>query len=56
MYLAENTDGKSLANILPENMTIRIIVYTAAFLVFFALACLPTWYAERRTDKKLEIK
>lgn len=48
MYLATNTEGDSLANLLPPNMYLRLALYGAGMLLLFALVWLPVHLAEKR--------
>ncbi|MBQ8685319.1 MAG: TIGR02206 family membrane protein [Clostridia bacterium] len=41
MYLAATTDGDSIANILPQNIWIRLVLYLGILIVLFALVSLP---------------
>ena len=41
LYLAQGTDGDSLANILPQNIWVRLVLYTGILIVLFALVSLP---------------
>ena len=56
MYLAEGTAGDSIANILPQNIWVRLLLYVGIIAVLFTLVSLPqiiTQAKERkRTGKK----
>ncbi|MBR7182224.1 MAG: TIGR02206 family membrane protein [Clostridia bacterium] len=52
LYLAENTDGDSIANILPENIWMRLLVFAAVVLPLF----LGLYYLSRFLDKKFSKK
>ncbi len=47
LYLAQNTDGSSIANIFPENIFIRASIYFVIMLVLFGLIYLPMHYVNR---------
>lgn len=51
LYLAANTDGDSIANLLPENMTVRLIFYIAAVLLLFTLVYQPVRFERKREEK-----
>ena len=57
LYLAANTDGTSIANLLPANIWLRAgiyacIVLAAFFLVSMALPLLRKHFGEEQTDAK----
>lgn len=41
MYLASNTDGDSIANLLPESIPVRLVLYLIILCVLFTLLSLP---------------
>ena len=41
MYLASGTDGDSIANLLPESIPVRILLYVCILIVLFAILSLP---------------
>lgn len=41
MYLASGTDGDSIANLLPESIPVRILLYVGILIVLFAILSLP---------------
>lgn len=41
MYLASGTDGDSIANILPEKIWVRLVLYIGILIVLFVLVSLP---------------
>lgn len=56
MYLAAGTPGDSLANILPENVWLRVAVAFCALLVFFALISLPQIVREIKQKRAKSVK
>ena len=52
MYLAAGTPGDSLANVLPANIGIRILIYLAILVVLFTLASLPQIIKEVKAKRK----
>lgn len=48
LYLAENTDGDSIANILPKNIVVRLVVFVAVIVPLF----IGLYYLSRFIDKK----
>ena len=52
MYLASGTEGDSIANILPENIWVRLALYIGILIVLFFLVSLPhlipEWKEKRR--------
>ena len=48
MYLAANTEGDSLANLLPPNMYLRLGLFAAGALLLFGLVYLPVHLLRRR--------
>lgn len=55
MYLAETTDGDSIANILPENIGLRLLVGVALVSVLFTIVSIPQIISEVKA-KKLKTK
>ena len=55
MYLAAGTPGDSLANVLPANIGIRILIYLAILCVLFTLASLPQIIKEVKAKRKSAI-
>ena len=51
LYLASGTTGGSLANILPENIGIRLVLYIGILAVLFTLVSLPQIIGEARRKK-----
>lgn len=52
MYLAAGTTGDSIANVLPENIWVRLVLYMAILTVLFALLSLPQIIPELRAKRK----
>ena len=52
MYLAAGTDGDSIANMLPQSIPVRLVVYLAILLVLFTLLSLPQIIKEHNRNKK----
>ncbi|MBQ7923744.1 MAG: TIGR02206 family membrane protein [Clostridia bacterium] len=52
MYLAAGTDGDSIANILPENIWVRLVLYIGILIVLFTLISLPQIISQIRAYKK----
>ena len=52
MYLATSTEGDSLANLLPQNMALRLALYAAAMLLFFGIVYLPVHLEKKRNARK----
>lgn len=52
MYLAAGTSGDSIANILPENIWIRLGLYAAIMSVLFVLISLPQIISESKKKKQ----
>ncbi len=52
MYLASGTDGDSIANILPENIWVRLVLYLGILVVLFALVSLPQIISQIRARKR----
>lgn len=52
MYLAAGTDGDSIANMLPQSIPVRLVVYLAILLVLFTLLSLPQIIKEYNRNKK----
>ena len=48
LYLAENTDGDSIANILPANIWVRLGVFVVAIIALF----IGVYYLSKFLDKK----
>ena len=55
MYLAENTDGDSIANLFPESIPVRIVCYVAILIMLFALLSLPEIIRDIRAKKAKKI-
>ena len=55
MYLATSTEGDSLANLLPQNMALRLVLYAAAMLLFFGIVYLPVHLEKKRNARKEQI-
>jgi hypothetical protein len=53
MYLASGTTGDSIANILPENIWIRLVLYVAILAVLFTLLSLPQIISEAKKKKEV---
>ena len=53
LYLAADTDGDSIANLLPQNMTVRLTVYVIAVLSLFALVYQPMRVTRKKEEKKI---
>lgn len=51
LYLAANTDGDSVANLLPASIPVRLGLYAIASVVLFALAYLPMHICKRKAYK-----
>ena len=56
MYLAAGTDGDSIANMLPQSIPVRLVVYLAILLVLFTLLSLPQIIKEYNRNKKNNVK
>ena len=56
MYLAKGTTGDSIANILPQNLWVRLALYLGILCVLFTLLSLPQIISQIKTykNKKLE--
>lgn len=58
MYLASGTQGDSIANILPENIGVRLVLYIGILCVLFTLVSLPhiipEIIAKRKAKKTVE--
>ncbi len=52
MYLATTTDGDSIANILPQNIWVRLVLYCGILIVLFALVSLPQIIAQIKASKR----
>lgn len=52
LYLAAGTDGDSIANILPQNIWIRLALYFGIMVVLFALVSLPQIISEIKAKKR----
>lgn len=48
MYLKTKTTGASLANIFPENVYLRFVIYSGIATVMFAIVYLPTYLYKKR--------
>lgn len=53
LYLATSTDGDSIANLLPENMCLRVALYAGTMAVLFGLAYLPVFLSEGRKRERI---
>ena len=51
MYLAAGTDGDSIANILPQSIPVRLVVYLAIMSTLFVLLSLPQIIKEFKAKK-----
>ena len=51
LYLAAGTAGDSLANVLPKNIWVRLVLYFGILLVLFVLVSLPQIIAEQKAKK-----
>lgn len=56
MYLASGTTGDSIANILPENIWVRLALYMGILLVLFTLVSLPQIINEARRKKAAAVQ
>ncbi|MBQ3571379.1 MAG: TIGR02206 family membrane protein, partial [Clostridia bacterium] len=56
MYLASGTTGDSIANILPENIWVRLALYAVILSVLFALISLPQIIGEIKKKRALSAK
>ena len=56
MYLASGTTGDSIANILPENIWVRLALYAVIMSVLFALISLPQIIGEIKKKRALSAK
>jgi uncharacterized membrane protein YwaF len=56
LYLANDTQGESLANVLPKNMYLKLLIYTGVVLLLFAVEYgvfrLSFYLANRIREKK----
>ena len=56
LYLANDTQGESLANVLPKNMYLKLLIYTGVVLLLFAIEYgvfrLSFYFANRIREKK----
>jgi uncharacterized membrane protein YwaF len=52
MYLAKGTAGDSIANILPENIWVRLVLYLGVLCVLFTLVSLPHIIPEIKAWRK----
>ena len=51
MYMAAGTTGDSIANILPQNMWVRLPLYAGILVVLFTLVSLPQIIKEIKARK-----
>jgi hypothetical integral membrane protein (TIGR02206 family) len=51
MYLAKGTDGDSIANVLPQSIPVRLVLYIGILCVLFALVSLPQIIKEVKAHK-----
>lgn len=51
MYLQAKTEGDSIANLLPENIWIRLVLFTGILIVLFTLLSLPQIIKEIKAKK-----
>jgi len=51
MYMAAGTTGDSIANILPQNMWVRLPLYAGILIVLFTLVSLPQIIKEIKAKK-----
>ena len=56
LYLASGTTGGSLANILPENIWVRLVLYMGILVVLFTLVSLPQIISEARQKKAAAVQ
>ncbi|MBQ7314589.1 MAG: TIGR02206 family membrane protein [Clostridia bacterium] len=56
MYLASGTDGDSIANLLPESIPVRILLYLGILIVLFALLSLPEILSEIKKKRSANTK
>lgn len=52
MYLASNTDGDSIANLLPESIPVRLVLYLIILVVLFTLLSLPEIIRDIKNRRK----
>jgi hypothetical protein len=52
MYLASGTAGDSIANILPESIPVRLVLYLGILIVLFTLISLPHLIPEIKAYRK----
>lgn len=52
MYLASGTDGDSIANMLPESIPVRLVLYLGILCVLFTLVSIPQIVSEVKAKKK----
>ena len=52
MYLAASTTGNSIANIMPESIPIRLVLYLSILVVLFALLSLPQIIKQIKSKKQ----
>lgn len=55
LYLAAGTDGDSIANILPQNIWIRLVLYTGILVVLFTLISIPQIVKEIKAYKAKKV-
>ena len=61
-FLANNTEGSSLASILPNNMALKVIIYTATgitlflleYLVYYLIIHFVTKYREKKNNNEIK--
>ena len=51
LYLASGTTGNSLANVLPENIGVRLVLYSAILAVLFTIVSIPQIVSEAKKKK-----
>jgi hypothetical protein len=56
MYLASGTTGDSIANILPDNIWVRLALYMGILLVLFTIVSLPQIISEARQKKAAAVQ
>ena len=55
MYLAKGTAGDSIANILPQNIWVRLVLYLGILCVLFTLLSLPQIISELKARKNAKV-
>ena len=55
LYLAAGTDGDSIANILPQNIWVRLALYFGIMVVLFALVSLPQIISQIKARKSVQL-